>query len=89
MGELGRGMDGWRVMMSSRLGETNADSLLKHPSSSSCCIFHLHLVGCCAMVDTPAETRGFVGRTEDATDAKVIRGEISILGAKRINHDFI
>lgn len=90
VGELGRGMDGWRVMMSGRLGETNPDSLLKHPSSSSfCCIFHLPLVGCCAMADTPAETRGFIGRTEDAIDAKVIRGDISILGAKGISHDFI
>lgn len=89
VGELGRGMDGWRVMMSSRLGETNPDSLLKHPSSSSCCIFHLHLVGCCAMADTPAEARGFIGRTEDAIDAKVIRGEISVLGAKGISPDFI
>lgn len=33
------------------------------------------------MADTPAEIKGFVGRTEDAIDAKVTGDEMSILGA--------
>lgn len=59
--------------------ETDPDGLLKHPSSWW--IFHLHLVGCCAMADTPAEMKGLIGRTEDAIDAKVTGDEMSILDA--------
>lgn len=88
VGELGRGwrcQAGFTVERNVLTEETDPDGLLEHPSS---CVFHLHLVGCCAMADTPAEMRRFIGRTEDAIDAKVTGVEMSILDANGLTKSF-
>lgn len=79
MGELSRG---WRcpadlsVERNVLTEETDPVCLLQHPSPW--CVFHLFLVGCCALADYSAEIKGFIGRTQDAMDAKGNKGEMSI-----------
>lgn len=82
-GGAGQGM-----MISSRnfTEETHSDGLLKHPSTS--CIFHLLLIGCSVMADTPAEMNGY-GSDERCDRRQGYRLRNVYSGCKRINEALV